>query len=59
MLREGLEANGVRVNDRIRTQIVILSKKEVKDIESLPTFIARLKATPRGIVDIRVRGKRI
>ena len=59
MLKEGLEANGVRVNDRIRTQIVILSKKEVKDIESMPTFIDRLKATPRGIVDIRVRGKRI
>lgn len=59
MLREGLEANGVRINDRIRTQIVILSKKEIKDIESLPTFIDRLKAMPRGIVDIRVRGKRI
>lgn len=59
MLKDGFEANGVRVNDRIRAQIVILSKKEVKDIESLPTFIDRLKATPRGIVDIRVRGKRI
>jgi len=44
MLKEGLEANGVRVNDRIRTHIVILSKKEIKDMESLPTFIERLKA---------------
>jgi len=59
MLKEGLAANGVKVNDKIRTQIVILSKKEVKDIESLPTFIDRLKSTPRGIADVRVRGKRI
>ena len=44
MLKEGLEANGVRVNNRVRTQIVILSKKEVKDMESMPTFIERLKA---------------
>jgi 5S rRNA maturation endonuclease (ribonuclease M5) len=44
MLKEGLGTNGVRVNDRIRTQIVILSKKEVKDMESMPTFIERLKA---------------
>lgn len=52
MLKEGLEANGVKVNDRIRAKIVILSKKEVKDIESLPTFIDRLKAAPRGIPDV-------
>ena len=44
MLKEGLVANGVKVNDRVRTQIVILSKKEVKDMESMPTFIERLKA---------------
>ncbi|HJX04740.1 MAG TPA: toprim domain-containing protein [Thermoplasmata archaeon] len=44
MLKDGLEANGVKVNDRVRTQIVILSKKEVKDMESMPTFIDRLKA---------------
>jgi len=43
MLKDGLEANGVRANDRIRTQMVILSKKEVKDIESMPTFIERLR----------------
>jgi 5S rRNA maturation endonuclease (ribonuclease M5) len=59
MLRDGLEANGVHANDYIRMQLVILSKKEVKDIESLPTFIARLKTRPRGIVDIRLRAKRI
>lgn len=59
MLKEGLAANGVKVNDKIRTQIVILSKKEIKDIESLPKFIERLRSAPRSIADIRVRGKRI
>lgn len=44
MLKEGLEANGVKVNDRVRTQIVILSKKEVKDIEGMPTFLDRLRS---------------
>jgi 5S rRNA maturation endonuclease (ribonuclease M5) len=43
-LKEGFESNDVKVNDRIRTQIVVLSKKEVKDIESLPTFIERLRS---------------
>jgi len=59
MLRDGLEANGVHANDLIRMQLVILSKKEVKDIESLPTFIGRLKSAPRGISAVRVRAKRI
>ena len=44
MLKESLMANGVGVIDSIRTQIVILSKKEVKDVESMPTFIERLRA---------------
>ncbi len=44
MLKEGLLANGVKANDRVRARIVILSKKEVKDIESMPTFMERLKA---------------
>lgn len=59
MLRDGLEANGVRANDSIRKQLVILSKKEIKDIESLPTFIARLKERPRSILGTRVGAKRI
>lgn len=45
MLKEGLQANGVRANVELRAQIVILSKKEIKDIESLPTFVERLKAS--------------
>ncbi len=44
MLKEGLEANGVKANDKVRTKIVILSKKEIKDMESMPTFIERLKS---------------
>ncbi|MEM0344173.1 MAG: toprim domain-containing protein [Thermoplasmata archaeon] len=48
MLREGLAANGVRANDRIRTEVVILSKKEVKDIESLPTFLESLRRAVSG-----------
>jgi 5S rRNA maturation endonuclease (ribonuclease M5) len=47
MLREALLANGVSVNNRYRTQIVILSKKEVKDIESLPRFVERLRNAGR------------
>jgi len=42
-LKDGLEANGVTTLEKIRTQIVILSKKEVKDVEGLPTFIERLR----------------
>lgn len=41
-LKEALQANGVSVNDRFRAQLVILSKKEIKDIESLPRFVERL-----------------
>ncbi|MGQ9588475.1 MAG: toprim domain-containing protein [Thermoplasmata archaeon] len=48
MLKEALETNGVSVNDRVRTQLVVLLKKEVKDIESMPTFIERLRYQPSG-----------
>jgi 5S rRNA maturation endonuclease (ribonuclease M5) len=44
-LKDGLEANGVSTVGKIRKQIVILSKKEVKDVEGLPTFIERLRAS--------------
>jgi len=42
MLKDGLMTNGVQVNDNFRTQLVILSKKEAKDIEGLPRFVERL-----------------
>src|SRR5512137_1272849 len=34
MLKEGFEANGVKANDKIRSQIAVVTMKEVKDIES-------------------------
>jgi 5S rRNA maturation endonuclease (ribonuclease M5) len=43
-IKEALEANGVKPLDSIRTQLVLLCKKEIKDIESLPTFVSRLRA---------------
>ncbi len=53
MLKEAFKANGVSVNERHRTQIVILSKKEIKDIQSLPRFVERLRAARRPQVKIR------
>jgi dTMP kinase len=46
MLREALMANGVIANDNIRAKLGILSKKEVKDIESMPAFVERLRYRP-------------
>lgn len=43
VLKEAFEADGVKVNDRIRARLVTLAKKEVKDIEGLPTFLERLR----------------
>lgn len=48
MLKETLEISGVAVNDRVRTQLVVLLKKDIKDIESMPTFIERLRYHPLG-----------
>jgi len=46
MLREALMANGVKANDNIRAKLGVLSKKEVKDIESMPAFVERLSYRP-------------
>jgi len=53
MLKEALMANGVSVNNRHRAQIVILSKKEIKDIQSLPRFVERLRAARRPQIGAR------
>ncbi len=42
LLRDGLKANGVRFDDELRMRLVLLVKKEIKDIESLPAFFTRL-----------------
>ncbi|MCK5038542.1 MAG: toprim domain-containing protein [Thermoplasmata archaeon] len=47
LLMDALEANGMKYNTDIRAGISRLSKKDIKDIESLPRFLARL----RGIVE--------
>lgn len=43
LLREALEANGVRHDDDIRAKIAILTKKDIKDVESLARHLSRLK----------------
>lgn len=43
MLKEALMNNGVVVDSRLRAQLATLSKKEVKDIESLPRFVSHLR----------------
>ncbi|MBI0582660.1 MAG: Toprim subdomain protein [Methanomassiliicoccus sp.] len=42
LLRNALRANGVRYDDTIRARLSMLGKKEIKDIESLPSFIGYL-----------------
>ncbi len=42
LLRNALKANGVPYNDSIRTRMSQMSKKEIKDIESLPSFLEYL-----------------
>jgi len=42
LLRNALKANGVRYDDTIRARMSMLGKKEIKDIESLPAFMAFL-----------------
>lgn len=43
MLKEALEANNMKADTDLRARLVLLAKKEVKDIEGLPTYIRRLK----------------
>ena len=42
-LREALMANGAKPIEIVRTQLAYLVKKDVKDIESLPTYLRRLR----------------
>lgn len=43
LLREGLEANGVQYDDEIRAKLAVLTKKDIKDVESLAKHMRRLK----------------
>lgn len=42
LLRSSLTANSIHFDDHIRLRLVILVKKDIKDIESLPAFYSRL-----------------
>ncbi len=42
LLRDGLAANGVRANTDLRARITILSRKDIKDVESLPGYLERI-----------------
>ena len=42
-LKNYLNANSVKYDDRIRAEIALLCKKEIKDVESLFTYIENLK----------------
>ncbi|MEW5747334.1 MAG: toprim domain-containing protein [Candidatus Thermoplasmatota archaeon] len=44
MLKEGLEANGARADTDLRARLVLLVKKDIKDIEGLPAYVERLRA---------------
>lgn len=42
-LREGLEANGVQYDENIRAKMATLTKKDIKDVESLHKHLERLE----------------
>ena len=42
-LRDGLGANGVRYDDRLRAKLVRICKKEGKDVEALPHILNALR----------------
>jgi dTMP kinase len=57
LLLEALTGTDVKVDTDIRAKIVMLSKKEIRDIESLPSLLSRLrrmqlaKSGERSVVD--------
>ncbi len=44
LIRESLKANEVSYDDTLRKRLVHISKKDIKDIESLPCLYSRLVA---------------
>src|SRR5207247_10104857 len=41
-LRDGLAANGVRFDERLGARLTRLCRKDITDVESLHTFVARV-----------------
>ena len=46
LLRDGLAANGVKYDDDLRARLAALCQKDIKAVEDLQTYVARL--APRG-----------
>lgn len=42
LLKEALEANQVEYDDEIRAKLSRITRKDIKDVESLPAFYSRL-----------------
>lgn len=42
-LSKGFAANGVRADEKIRTRLSSMSSGEIKDVESLPRLVERLR----------------
>lgn len=48
MLKDAFEANGVKADLDLRAQLVLLTKKDIKDIEGLPRYVSRLKVLAKS-----------
>jgi 5S rRNA maturation endonuclease (ribonuclease M5) len=48
LLKDGLEANGVRYDEDIRARLAVLTKKDIKDVESLAKQLERLQREARA-----------
>lgn len=48
LLRNALKANDIPYNDSVRTELSKLCKSEIKDVESLPSYLALLKSRIYG-----------
>lgn len=48
-LKNYLNANSVKYDERIRAELALLCKKEIKDVESLFTYIENLRSRKRNL----------
>ena len=48
LLRDALEANGVRYDDAFRARLTTLCRKDIKDVEGLAGFVERLSRQVEG-----------
>lgn len=48
LLRNALKANDIPYNDGVRTELSKLCRSEIKDVESLPSYLALLKSRIYG-----------